>query len=169
MESSGYKEERVSCAVFSVYMALLCWLVLFKLRVSAEDIQCIRSLNLIPFYYGSESSIHLREVLYNVIVFIPAGFYFSALFSKRNVLYAPTAVAAVSLTFEILQWIYSIGASDITDIITNTLGGFCGMLLFEFLGRHAERHRMKIVNTLGIIIEAAGLLLITAVTIANMD
>ena len=169
MESSDYRQERVSCVVFALYLILLCWLILFKLRVRAEDIPEIRSLNLIPFFYDSKSSIHFREVLYNVVVFIPAGFYFSAFFSKKNILYAPAAAALLSLSFEILQWIYSIGASDITDLITNTVGGYCGMQLFILLGRIAGKHRMKIVNTLGIIIELAGLFLITMVTAANWD
>ena len=147
-ESSDYREDRVSCAVFAVYLFLLCWLVLFKLGVSAEDIQRLRSLNLIPFYYDSQSSVHLREVVFNILVFIPAGFYFSAMFFRENIRYAPAAAALVSLSFEILQWIFSLGASDITDLITNTLGGFCGMLLFVMMGRVAGRRRMKIVNTL---------------------
>lgn len=167
MESSDYRQERMSCAVFALYLVMLCWLILFKFRVRADDNLTMRSLNLIPFYYDSKSSIHLREVLYNILVFVPAGFYFSALFSKTNVKYAPAAAAGISLSFEILQWVFSIGASDITDLITNTLGGYCGMLLFVAMGRIAGRHRMKIINTLGIIIELSALLLITAVTIAN--
>ena len=33
--------------------------------------------------------------------------------------------------FEVLQFTFSIGAFDITDIITNVLGGIIGSLIFE--------------------------------------
>ena len=35
----------------------------------------MRGINLIPFYYNQETNTHLREVLYNIIVFIPLGAY----------------------------------------------------------------------------------------------
>lgn len=167
MEALNNREKKISYTVFAVYLLLLCWLVLFKFAVRAEDLPRLRGLNLIPFHYDSENSVHLREVVLNVLAFVPAGFYFSAIFSKRSIFLAPAAAALVSLLFELSQWVFSIGASDITDLITNTFGGFCGMLLFVILGRIAGRYRMKLINTLGIIMEAAGLLLIAALTFAN--
>lgn len=167
MESVNNREKRISYIVFGVYLLLLCWLVLFKFAVRAEDIPRLRNLNLIPFYYDSENSVHLREVVFNILFFIPAGFYFSAMFTKKNILLAPAATAIISLLFEISQWVFSIGASDITDLIMNTVGGLCGMLLFVIMGRIAGKHRMKIINVLGIIIEFSGLLLITVLRLAN--
>lgn len=167
MESVNNREKRISYIVFGVYLLLLCWLVLFKFAIRAEDIPRLRNLNFIPFYYDSENSVHLREVVLNVLAFIPAGFYFSAIFSKMNILLAPVATALISFLFESSQWVFSIGASDITDLIMNTIGGLCGMLLFVIMGRIAGQHRMKIINALGIIIEFSGLFLITALTLAN--
>jgi glycopeptide antibiotics resistance protein len=37
----------------------------------------------------------------------------------------------ISLIVEALQFILAVGAFDITDIITNTLGGIIGLLLFN--------------------------------------
>ena len=106
-----------------IYLIFLCWLVLFKCAISIEDIPHFRGVNLIPFYYNNENSVHLKEVVYNIVVFIPAGFYFTALFGKDKKLTGVFITAILSLLFEITQWIFSIGASDITDLITNTLGG----------------------------------------------
>ena len=38
------------------------------------------------------------------------------------------AVVALSVTYEVLQYVLAIGASDITDVITNTLGGAAGLV-----------------------------------------
>lgn len=38
-----------------------------------------------------------------------------------------TVIAGVSLLFEGLQFIFAIGASDITDFMGNTLGGIIGV------------------------------------------
>jgi len=53
------------------------------------------------------------------------------------------------LLFEIIQYVYSIGASDITDLITNTIGGLCGMVLFGILGKVTTKYRMTIINFFG--------------------
>lgn len=45
----------------------------------------------------------------------------------------------MSLTFETVQWIFSIGVSDITDLIGNTLGSGVGAVLFAFLGKYCQR------------------------------
>lgn len=103
--------------------------------------------------------------MFNVLVFILSGFCFLAFFSKKRI--ALTGTAMLSLLFEIVQWVFSIGASDITDLITNTSGGLCGMLLFLIMGKIAGQHRMKINNAIGIVIESAGLLLIALLTLAN--
>ncbi|MDD6194078.1 MAG: hypothetical protein PUB19_04155 [Lachnospiraceae bacterium] len=103
-----------------------------------EEIPHLRGFNLIPFYYSDATlqlaSFHLREVIYNILVFIPAGFYFTALHGEKN------------------------PGMDvfITDLITNTLGGICGMLLFLLMGNIWESRRMSIMNGLGMGAELLG-------------
>lgn len=161
------KEKTISCIVFAVYMLLLVWLVLFKFATSLDRIPQMRGLNLIPFRYDTASPIQVREILYNFIVFIPAGFYFAALFSKKNILLGTIAVAVVSFVFETIQWIFSIGASDVTDLITNTLGGLCGMMLFLLMGKFVNMYRMALFNILGIITESIGIVLFLVLLISN--
>ncbi len=161
------KEKKLSFIVFGVYLLLLCWLVLFKFATSIDEIPHLRSVNLIPFHYSLKTSFQFKEVLYNILVFIPAGYYFTALFAKRNLLSGVGLTALMSLFFETTQWIFAIGASDITDLITNTLGGLCGMALFFLMGKIAGSHRMKIINIIGIVIEVAGCALLALLLIAN--
>lgn len=39
-------------------------------------------------------------------------------------------ILVFSLTAEFIQFIFAIGATDITDLITNTAGGFLGLKLY---------------------------------------
>lgn len=48
-------------------------------------------------------------------------------------------LSTVSLLFEIIQYILSIGSSDITDIITNTLGGLVGVLVVSILRKIVKK------------------------------
>lgn len=147
------KEKVITYIVFALYLLILCWLVLFKLATSINMIPSMRGINVIPFYYDEEVSFHTREVIFNAIVFVPAGFYFSAIFSNKSIWLGTAASAILSLFFEAVQWIFSIGASDITDIITNTIGGLCGMIIVLVMGKMVSKHRMTIANVLGIIVE----------------
>ena len=58
------KQRIVSRIVFSMYLVLLTWLVLFKFATSLSELPSIRGINLIPFYYEQETNTHLSEVLY---------------------------------------------------------------------------------------------------------
>ncbi len=161
------KEKRITCIVFGIYMFLLCWLVLFKFATNIEEIPHMRGVNLIPFYSGTENVFHFKEVLYNVLVFVPAGYYLTAFGSEKSPVLGVIGTTLLSLFFEITQWIFAIGATDITDVITNTLGGFSGMLLFFIMGRIFRNRRVKIINILGIAIEVLGCLLLGILLIAN--
>jgi glycopeptide antibiotics resistance protein len=73
----------------------------------------------------------------------------------------------LSLAFEVIQWIFAIGASDITDVIGNTFGGILGVILFCFLGKISFKYRMAIVNLIGIVIEVIGVLLLALLWAVN--
>lgn len=161
------RNKKWTYGVFGLYMLFLIWLVLFKLATSPEQIPRQRGINLMPFYYDQENGVHLREVLYNVLLFVPAGFYFAAFFQKKTIFLGTAAAAALSLFFEISQWVFSIGASDITDLITNTAGGFCGVALFWVMGKVAGKRRMTIANAVGTVLELLGGAFLALLLIAN--
>ncbi len=120
--------------LFGIYLVLLIWIILFKLAFSFEDIRLMfgyRAVNLIPFYYDNEVSIHFREVVENLLIFIPFGLYLGMWGIKlgKSVLTG----FIFSLTMEVCQYILTLGGSDITDIITNTLGTLIGATLYLIL------------------------------------
>lgn len=118
------RSKMISYIVFGAYLFLLTWLVLFKFAFTIEEIPHLRQVNLIPFHYETSVAFitHMKEVIYNILIFVPAGVYFTAFLGKRKWWLGIGASFFVSLTFETVQWIFSIGVSDITDLIGNTLG-----------------------------------------------
>lgn len=74
---------------------------------------------------------HLFE---NIAAFVPLGFIVCAYFTattgrRRAILYTIIAAGILSFTIEVLQAYIPQRESDLTDIITNTLGGSLGALL----------------------------------------
>lgn len=72
--------------LFAIYIALLVWIILLKLQFSISDLDTIRKINLMPFYYDNGIGIefHLKEVMENIVVFIPFGIYLSMINNVRT-------------------------------------------------------------------------------------
>lgn len=128
--------KRIAYILFVIYIVFICWVVLFKMATSIEDIPHLRGINLVPFKYIGNADWLLLEAIYNVLAFIPAGFFFSLFLSNRSKsALGIVAVFLFSLIIEIIQWVFQIGASDVTDLICNTLGGVIGWIVFIIVRR----------------------------------
>lgn len=116
--------------LLAVYTAVLIWLILFKFSVHIAAVlhHDQRSVNLVPFSNASGSS---GEIVDNVLVFIPFGLLLGVNCKRLDLWRKLVIVLVFSLTAEVLQYIFAIGASDITDVITNTFGGLVGLLAYE--------------------------------------
>ena len=74
--------RRKSCqfmlVLFLIYLILLVWIILFKLQLSIHDLDMVRSVNFIPFYYDKEigTEFHLKEVFENLLIFCRCFFFF---------------------------------------------------------------------------------------------
>lgn len=165
--SQSTKQRKISCIVFGIYIFLLVWLVLFKFATSFSDLPSMRGINFIPFHYDRETSTHLKEVLYNIIVFIPLGVYVQIF--KENWKIPKKCMIAfwISFLFESLQFIFAIGASDITDIIGNTLGGIAGIFFCVVMKKITSKKYISIINALGFSIEIMALGLLILLLMAN--
>ncbi|MBQ9624850.1 MAG: VanZ family protein [Clostridia bacterium] len=145
------KNKRMSSMLFTLYMLVLVWAVIFKFSVSITDIRFLsagsHSVNLIPFHYDTNNGLQGFEVLANVILFIPLGLYLK-MFNKKA-LYIILLGLLLSFAFEGMQFLFSIGEADITDIITNTLGTAIGVLCYSVLRSvfPNKKHLDKGINT----------------------
>ena len=81
-------------------------------------------------------------VLKNIVGFLPLGFcfyaYVSVLQIKRTTLFTVFLGCVVSVTIEILQAYLPTRDSGMTDIITNTLGTWGGVLLYQRVSQLAR-------------------------------
>lgn len=109
---------------FILYLMLLTWIIVFKFRFHISDLKNIRSINLISFKANVT-----KEILINVILFIPLGMYLKRTLDNKflNIL----LIILTSFIFETLQYILHIRVSDITNIIMNTLGGIIGISIIS--------------------------------------
>jgi glycopeptide antibiotics resistance protein len=123
--------NKLTKALFIIYLLALFWILLLKLGVRFTYMRN-RSINLIPFrepliLNGKPDA---GEVILNVVIFVPLGIYAGVLFKEWTFGKKLFSFFLVSLLVEGLQFILNVGAFDITDIITNTLGGIIGLIIF---------------------------------------
>ena len=133
--------RRKSCqfmlVLFLIYLILLVWIILFKLQFSIHDLDMVRSVNFIRFYYDKEigTEFHLKEVFENLLIFVPMGIYLQMLLPKGRFHGKLAVIAGTSLLLETAQYVLAIGRSDITDLLTNTTGGLLGLALYCIIAR----------------------------------
>jgi glycopeptide antibiotics resistance protein len=73
------------------------------------------------------------NVVGNILIFVPLGVYVSWLPQRAAAWLAMLLVALVSVSVEIIQGVFAVGASDIDDVILNCVGGIMGILIFRLL------------------------------------
>ncbi|MBQ2764657.1 MAG: VanZ family protein [Firmicutes bacterium] len=129
--------------LLGIYCVVLVWIILFKLSFSLEELQAMigtSEINLIPFYYEDDVDFHMKEVLNNLLIFIPFGLYLSMLHidGKKTVFFG----FLFSFVLEMAQYIFNLGSYDITDLLMNTAGTAVGIsihFLFTKLFRSTEK------------------------------
>lgn len=72
------------------------------------------------------------------------------------------AIAALSLIFEITQFIFAIGRADITDVLSNTLGGIIGIGIYALLSKALKGRTNTVVNTLAAVFTILAVLLVVS-------
>ena len=158
------RQRNLTRILFAVYFLILVWILLFKMSFSLDELYKNRSINLIPFM-GSvvvNGRIYINEIIDNILVFIPLGIYICMLKEDWSILRKISVGFFISLGIEVLQFILAIGATDITDLIGNTLGGIIGIGVFYLFSKLFKNKTNKIINTLALI---ATILLVSMISI----
>ena len=120
------------------------WMTLLVLYLNAmyivigvPGIQYVRwdpTINLIPFQDFSASNI--VGMALNVVMFAPLGFLLPAYFERyRQWNHTLFAGIVTSLTVELIQ-LFTFRATDVDDLLMNTLGAVVGFLLAKLIFRH---------------------------------
>lgn len=156
------KQKIITWIVFGIYLLLLVWLVLFKFSTDFTELPHIRKINLIPFQESVivNGQLRVSEIVYNILVFVPLGVYAGIFKPDWSWFKRMLSCLCFSFVLEVLQFILAIGASDITDLLANTLGGVAGIgicTLFEKIGKEKF---VVVINGIGLIIAVfAGVML----------
>ena len=104
---------------------ILCSTVLF--RDKAEEMHYF----LQPFWsYTELYNRRIAEIILNILMFIPIGFFGGAAIKKASVLKVTGIGCLLSLSIETLQLLTRSGIFNIDDIIHNTLGCIIGFLCY---------------------------------------
>ena len=107
-------------------------LCLFQV-VTFQDNNNISSNNLIPFRemfrYDLGSRLFLKNVLGNIIMFLPYGFFTSYFLKEKKLLPILILTIVTSLTIECTQLMIG-RVSDIDDTLLNIMGGVLGHYLY---------------------------------------
>ena len=129
-----------------IYLLAIIYILCLLHVVTFQDINYGES-NFVPFKeifrYSFGSRKFIRNVLGNIILFIPFGFLSSYLLKNRHLSVVTILTLIASGTIETVQ--YYIGrVFDIDDIILNLIGGIVGFLIF--IGLDAIRNKVKLLK-----------------------
>jgi len=132
-------DKRNLIKVFILYFVLLMWVILFRMNV-ADFCGKYNGIVFKPFSdefnYTSDFA---RKVciIGNILTFIPMGIYLCLFFKNRRfykrVGFGLCFSLLASLFLEIIQYIFVIGISSMTDLIHNLIGGLIGICIYESL------------------------------------
>lgn len=140
--------KKVTAAMFIFYLIALTWIILFKMEFSLDALGYSRNVNMVPF--GNpvivNGQVDYHEIIQNALAFIPFGLLICVLMEKRNFVIKILPILLTSLTFEVLQFVLAVGASDVTDLIMNTLGGAFGIGIALLISRVFPGNWVKIIN-----------------------
>jgi glycopeptide antibiotics resistance protein len=125
--------------ILVTYLLFLLWLILFKFSFDLSSVLLghqARSLSLVPFAGFSQGN--LREMIENLVVFIPLGLLLSVNLKQVTIWRKLALIFALSLAVETLQFVLAIGVTDITDLIMNTAGGLFGLAVYDVSKKHID-------------------------------
>lgn len=147
------KSRKCTLYLLIFYLIALVWIILFKLQFSITELPHLRNINLIPFGDSviTNGTIDTTEIIQNLLAFIPYGLFVHILWEKKSLIKQFLPFFCTSLIFEVIQFIFAIGASDITDIITNTLGGILGIFIAIGISKISNKHWIRFINIISLI------------------
>lgn len=121
--------------IFMIYILCLYYVVTYQ-DVGYGGINLVPFKEMLRYSFGSPKFI--KNVIGNILMFLPFGFFVSYYLKANKVSYPFILTLIVSLTIELVQ--LQIGRIfDIDDIILNVVGGFCGFLIYIALSAIESR------------------------------
>ena len=160
---------QLTVALFTIYLVSLVWILIFKLGVQFSYMES-RRFNLIPFREALvlNGRINFGEAIANVLIFVPFGIYAGILFQTWNTWGKGMLIFIFVFLIEAFQFVFRIGAFDINDIITNTLGGMLGLMLF-YMVQSLFKSDLKLQKFINAIAATATILMIVMLALLKLN
>ena len=149
-----------SRGLLAAYLVVLVWVVLFTLSFDPVGVvrdYRSRSLNLLPF--AGFSWAHGGELVSHVVAFVPLGLLLGVVLPRAAMWRKVALACLLSLALETTQYVLATGTTDVTDVISNTLGAFLGVAVYDMAARHGP------LRALDRVIVVAGTVLLVAVVL----
>jgi glycopeptide antibiotics resistance protein len=127
------------------YTVGLCYVFFFARRRWREF--PVRNFNIVPLrnklhylenwsqFTGPEKSEIYKDVLGNIIIFIPFPFLLVFLLGFKSYRRLLFLSFISSMGVELIQFIMNVGVADIDDILFNTLGGTLGIIMLYIIAQ----------------------------------
>jgi glycopeptide antibiotics resistance protein len=128
-----------------------------------------RIINLIPLLgsFDDNGVIRFSEIRANILAFIPLGIYICILKPKWSSVKNIITMVGLTFAYEIIQFIFAIGRADITDVISNTIGGIIGIGLYALLYKVLKSRTNKVINVLSAVFTILAMLLIALLLVSH--
>lgn len=144
--------------VMAIFYVFLMFDLFFRINIISSSNGISRSYNLIPFktiwdyasgnIYVSKSMVRYN-ILGNIAVIIPYGLYLQVLLKNKVFGKSLWIIIGTSVSIEIIQYIFGLGAADVDDVILNVCGGVIGIIGYKVLRKlFREESKTKTAITL---------------------
>lgn len=163
------KRNTLTLVLFAIYLLALTWLILFKLQFSVPVMKEGRVVNLLPLLgsFDGGGVIRFAEIRVNILAFIPLGIYLCMLEDRWPFVKKVIAIVGFTLAFEITQFVFAIGRADITDVLSNTLGGMIGIGIYALLSKVLKGRTNQAVNVLAAVFTILAVLLVVLLLLSH--
>ncbi len=144
-----YKKEFVLYEEI-LYLIFVIYILLFFQVVTYQDVISYGN-NFIPFKeltrYSIGSSLFYKNVIGNILLFMPYGFFVSYFLKLDKKRLAFLLILIVSLGIECVQLVIG-RCFDVDDIFLNLIGGMLGYFIFRLLEKITDKMSKRAISTL---------------------
>ena len=153
-----------------INLVFIAYVIMLFSLVTATDFSSF-SNNFVPFKeifrYSFNSKLFYRNVIGNVAIFVPFGYYVNYYCKSKNIIYSLLITLIVSTTIETIQ--LALGRSfDIDDIILNVIGGIIGYVIYKLMDKLFAKYSDKYRNNLLLNFICVIVIIILALIILNL-
>lgn len=175
-ESAARRFQTLSVILFSLYLFLLVWLIALKCNMKititdtyyifgkmtwGEKLRFAEHSCLSLFKESTWKSVLRapRQDVLNVVAFLPFGIYLGYFIRIFKLPITVLVSFSLSLVFETVQLLTNIGCFSAVDLITNTIGGLIGYMIYKLIYKDTEK-RIKLLTAVTYVVMAAVVILV---------